>query len=189
MASDMKLLLHICCAPCSTASINALREEGLGLTGAFYNPNIHPFSEHERRREALLTYAADTGLQLIGDPEYDVKVWLSIVRGEEEKGRRCRLCIGQRMEQTARLAADSGFKVFSTTLLISPYQDHDIIREAGSRAATAAGIEFLYRDLRPHYRQSIDISRAAGIYRQNYCGCIFSEEEAARERKAKKSGA
>jgi hypothetical protein len=189
MASYMKLLLHVCCGPCSTATITAWREDGAQVTGAFYNPNIHPFSEHERRREVLSGYAAEIELPLLGEPHYEVRAWLAMVRDHEEKGQRCRLCIGQRMDYTAKLAADNGFRVFSTTLLISPYQDHDIIREAGDRAATATGTEFLYRDLRSSYRESIAMSRAAGLYRQNYCGCIFSEEEAARERAAKRSGA
>lgn len=182
----MKLLLHVCCAPCSTATVASWREEGFDLTGAFFNPNIHPFSEHERRRETLLGYSGDIGLPLIGEPEYDVRAWLAMVRGREEKGERCRLCIGQRLTRTAELAAAGGFGSFSTTLLVSPYQDHDIIREEGKHAAAAAGIGFLYRDLRPRYRDSVTLSRAAGLYRQNYCGCIFSEEEAARERRQRR---
>jgi predicted adenine nucleotide alpha hydrolase (AANH) superfamily ATPase len=189
MTEDIKLLLHICCGPCSTAAVAAWRADGADVTGTFFNPNIHPFAEHERRREVLERYAGDIGLPLLGEAEYDVRAWLVMVRGEEEKGRRCRLCIRQRLESTARLAAANGFAAFSTTLIISPYQDHDIIREAGDRAAAAAGTRFYYRDLRPSYRESISMSRASGLYRQAYCGCIFSEEEAARERAAGKSRA
>lgn len=178
----MKLLLHICCAPCSTATLAAWREAGADVTGAFYNPNIHPFAEHERRRVTLLDYAGAAGLPLLGEPEYDVKAWLAMVGDAVEKGRRCRLCISQRMRHVAGLAAGNGFSAFSTTLLVSPYQEHEIVREEGELAAAAAGVEFRYRDLRPRYRESVEMSRGAGLYRQNYCGCVFSEEEAARER-------
>lgn len=183
----MKLLLHICCGPCSTASVASWRGEGFGVTGTFFNPNIHPFSEHERRRETLATYAADIGLPLVGEPIYDVRSWLAMVQGQEEKGERCRLCIRQRLRHTAALAAAGGFNTFSTTLLISPYQEHDLIRAEGEQAAADAGIGFRYRDLRPRYRESIEMSRKAGLYRQDYCGCVFSEEEAARERAARRS--
>ncbi|RJQ45098.1 MAG: hypothetical protein C4534_05455 [Gaiellales bacterium] len=186
MAPDSKLLLHICCAPCSTAAVAAWRAEGFDLAGTFFNPNIHPFAEHERRRETLMAYSAGIGLPLAGEPEYDVKAWLEMVRGREEKGERCRLCIGQRLRRTAETAVKGGFGAFSTTLLISPWQEHDIIQEEGERAAAAAGVAFLYRDLRPRYRESVELSRAAGLYRQNFCGCVFSEEEAARERHERK---
>lgn len=182
MATDMKLLLHICCAPCSTATVAAWREAGYGLTGAYFNPNIQPFAEHEQRRETLLAYASASSLPLLGEAEYDIKAWLAMVRGNEGKGDRCRLCISQRMRYTAGLAVSSGFAAFSTTLLVSPYQEHEMVRAAGEQAAADAGIEFAYRDLRPRYRESVTLSREAGLYRQKYCGCIFSEEEAARQR-------
>ena len=180
----MDLLLHICCAPCATATIEAWRRDGARLTGACLNPNIQPLAEHQRRYDTLLAYAGDIGLTLIGEPEYDVAGWLRMVAGSDEPPARCRLCIRQRLEYTARLAAAAGFGAFSTTLLVSPYQQHAIIREEGERAAAAAGVEFAYRDLRPAYRRSIELSRAAGLYRQRYCGCIYSEAEAARPRRS-----
>ncbi len=194
----MKLLLHICCAPCSTATVESWRSKAAGpagwqdaepadrraseLAGVYFNPNIHPYAEHERRYEAVLGYAGRIGLSLIGQPKYDMADWLRQVHGKEEKGSRCRICIGGRLRHTAELAAAGGFDAFSTTLSISPYQDHDIIREEGRRAAAAHGPEFLYRDLRPLYRRSRELSRDAGLYRQKYCGCIFSEAEAEMER-------
>ncbi len=175
----LKVLLHICCAPCSTATIESWQLEGAEVTGTFFNPNIHPFAEHHRRYDTLLAYASKLRLPLVGEPHYDVREWLRMVRGSEEKGERCRFCIGQRLRYTAELAAAGGFDCFSTTLSVSPWQDHDIIIEQGEEAAADAGVEFAYRDLRPRYRRSVELSREADLYRQKYCGCIFSEQEAA----------
>lgn len=178
------MLLHICCAPCSTATIESWRMEAVELTGVFFNPNIHPFAEHERRHGTMITYAGSIGLPLTGEPLYDITGWLRQVHGQEEKGMRCRICIAQRLRYTAELAAAAHFDVFSTTLLISPWQEHETIRQEGERAAAEFGIEFRYRDLRSEYRRSISLSREAGLYRQQYCGCIYSEAEAAQEREA-----
>lgn len=178
----MNLLLHICCAPCATASIDSWRRENAVITGVFFNPNIHPFEEHQRRYETLEGYAAGIGLPLTGEPSYDVVSWLRMVAGNEEKGKRCRLCIAQRLVYTAEAAAAEGFDAFSTTLLISPWQEHEIIAEEGERAAQATGVDFIYRDLRSEFRRSREMSKAAGLYRQKYCGCIYSEAEAALER-------
>jgi predicted adenine nucleotide alpha hydrolase (AANH) superfamily ATPase len=150
------------------------------LTGVFFNPNIHPYAEHRRRHDTLLGYANRIGLPLIGEPRYDITAWLRQVHGKEEKGVRCRICIHERLRYTAELATTAGFDAFSTTLLVSPYQEHEIIREEGERAAADHGVEFSYLDLRPRYRRSIELSREAELYRQRYCGCIYSEAEAAR---------
>ncbi|MBE0428880.1 MAG: epoxyqueuosine reductase QueH [Thermoleophilia bacterium] len=181
----MKLLLHICCAPCATATFDAWRALGTIPEGVFFNPNIHPFSEFQRRRDTLLAYASEIGLRLIGEPVYDVAGWLRMVAGNDEKGRRCRICISGRLRFTADLARSAGFEAFSTTLLISPWQEHEIIREEGEKAAAAAGVEFAYRDLRSEYGRSREMSREAGLYRQKYCGCIYSEAETALERRRK----
>lgn len=183
----MKLLLHICCAPCATATAQAWRADGAEIAGTYFNPNIHPFAEHEQRLATLKSYAGEIGLPLIGDPLYDVAAWLRQIAGSDEKPDRCRICIAQRLSHTARLAAANGFDSFSTSLLISPWQEHEIIIEEGERAAAASGIDFAYRDLRTEYRLSRQMSRDAGLYRQKYCGCIYSEAEAARER-ARRSG-
>lgn len=181
----MKLLLHICCAPCATATVDAWRTDGAEVTGIYFNPNIHPLAENQLRYETLQGYAAGIGLPLIGEPLYDITAWLRQVVGHEEKGKRCRICIAERLGYTARLAAGSGFDAFSTSLLISPWQEHEIIIEEGERAAAQSGVAFAYRDLRPEYRRSRQMSRDAGLYRQKYCGCIYSEAEAVLERAAR----
>ncbi|MFA6000809.1 MAG: epoxyqueuosine reductase QueH [Thermoleophilia bacterium] len=174
----MKLLLHICCAPCSTVTIQAWRQKGADVTGTYYNPNIHPLGEHQLRYDTLLAYASKIDLPLVGEPAYDIVEWLRMVSGREQKGERCRPCIAQRLSHVANLAGEAGFDSFSTSLLVSPWQEHEIIIEEGRRAARSAGVEFAYHDLRPLYRESIKVSRSAGLYRQKYCGCIYSEAEA-----------
>lgn len=178
----MKLLLHICCAPCSTATIESWQLDGAEITGTFFNPNIHPYVEHQRRYDTLLTYAETIGLPLIGEPQYHIREWLGQVQGSDEKGPRCRICINQRMHYTASLAAESGFDAFSTTLLVSPWQEHDVIAETAAAAAGEHDVKFAYRDLRTSYRRSVHLSRENGLYRQRYCGCIYSEFEAAQQR-------
>lgn len=182
----MKLLLHICCGPCSSATVEAWRQEGASVTGTFFNPNIHPYHEHQRRLETLLEYARAIDLPLIGEPRYDVKEWLRQLGGVDEYGARCRICIAGRLEHTAALAAAHGFDAFSTSLSISRYQDQDTIAAAGREAGGKHGAEFLYRDLTGHYHRSLELSREAGLFRQNYCGCIYSEEESARAREERK---
>lgn len=162
--------------------MEAWRQDGVEVAGTFFNPNIHPYSEHQRRYETLLEYARAIELPLVGEPHYDVKEWLRQVAGSDEHGVRCRICIAQRLRHTARLAAANGFDAFSTSLSISRYQDHDLIIEEGERAGKEYGVRFVYRDLTSHYGRSRELSREAGLFRQNYCGCIYSEEEAARER-------
>ena len=178
----MDLLLHICCAPCATATVEAWRLDGAQVTGVYFNPNIQPYDEHQRRYDTLLAYASKIELPLAGEPEYDVAAWLRMVSANDAKPDRCRLCISQRLKHVAQMASAGGFDAFSTSLLVSPYQEHEIVIQEAGRAAREAGVEFAYRDLRPKYRRSIELSRAAGLYRQKYCGCIYSEAEAALSR-------
>lgn len=156
------------------------REEGAALTGYFYNPNIQPLTEWLQRRDALLTYARLVQLPLYVEEDYrpEEHLRLALTAGEE----RCRYCYRLRLEKTAHLAAAEGFDAFTTTLLLSPYQKHEWLREEGERAAARAGIPFIYRDLRPYFREAGNRARELALYRQKYCGCLFSE----RERYAKK---
>lgn len=179
------LLLHICCAPCAVGSIPALREEGFVLTGYWHNPNIHPFTEYRARRNALREYAASIGLPLLEEDAYGLRPFLREVGEDVESPARCMVCYRLRMEAAARFAAANGFPAFTTTLTISPYQDHDLIRAAGEAAGEKFGVQFLYRDFRPRFREGQNQAREAGIYMQKYCGCLFSEEE--RHQKRKKS--
>jgi len=176
----MSLLLHICCGPCATATVAHWRDQGRDVVGFFYNPNIHPLLEYRRRLSGSRDLAALLGLGLAEDLAYDPAAWFADVGGKGPD--RCVACIAQRLDRTAREAAARGFGAFSTSLSISPWQDHDAIVEGGAAAAERHGVAFLYEDLRPLYRESRRLSREAGLYRQKYCGCILSEWERYRER-------
>jgi predicted adenine nucleotide alpha hydrolase (AANH) superfamily ATPase len=171
----MKLLLHTCCGPCASATIPLWKGRGVDVTGFFFNPNIHPLLEWRRRATGAEDVARVTGAPMTIDREYDPAAWFASVPSGE--GPRCRRCIEQRLMRTAEEAVSRGCDAFSTTLSISPYQDHEAIQAGGRRAARLHDVEFLYEDLRPLYGESRRLSREWGIYRQKYCGCLLSEWE------------
>ena len=171
----MKTLLHICCAPCANMCIETLREEGIDITGYWYNPNIHPFTEYRSRRNTLRDYAASIGLPLVEQNDYGLRPFVREVCGDIPG--RCVKCYEMRFRRTAQYAAEQGFDSFTSSLFISPYQKHDLMRETAEKAAAEFGVEFLYRDFRPYFRQGQERARELGFYMQKYCGCIFSEEE------------
>jgi predicted adenine nucleotide alpha hydrolase (AANH) superfamily ATPase len=171
----MNLLLHICCAPCSLYSWQALEEKGHSLCGFFFNPNIHPYREFKKRKEALRSLSEQEGKKMIIDERYLLDDYLRAVVHHEEK--RCELCYRMRLEETARKAKEKGMEGISTTLLISPYQKHDLLREMGERIAAEHGLKFVYEDLRPGFRTSMRLAAEKGLYKQGYCGCIYSEKE------------
>jgi predicted adenine nucleotide alpha hydrolase (AANH) superfamily ATPase len=176
----MKLLLHACCAPCSTGCTAALREEGILPELFWYNPNIHPFTEYKARRDSLAGFASEEGLGLIMEDEYGLRKFIAGLTPDLESragGDRCVFCYRLRLEQTAKTAVENGFGAFSTTLLISPYQNHKLLKEIGEKLSGRYGVEFLYRDFRPRFRAGRAKAGKRGFYIQKYCGCIFSEEE------------
>lgn len=171
----MKLLLHTCCGPCTIVPLRRLREEGAEVRGAYVNPNIHPYTEWDRRRQGLETLAEAEGLPLLPHGAYEMEEWLrSVVFREEE---RCRVCYHLRLRRAAQLARRGRFDAFTTTLLYSRYQKHELIREMGEAAGREAGVPFLYRDWRDGWTEGVEVSRAMALYRQPYCGCIYSEQE------------
>jgi len=171
------ILLHICCAPCSTYPIERLREEGFQVTGFWYNPNIHPWTEHERRRESVQKYAEAVDLPMIWHGRYEMPLYLRAVVGHEGFGERCRICYRLRLERTAQTAAEGGFDAFTTTLLVSPHQDQSLIKEIGEGAATEHGVGFYFENFRRGWSERGRLTREHGLYRQQYCGCIYSEWE------------
>ena len=185
----MSLLLHTCCAPCSTAVVEALIEgliEGLNKEKLepilfWYNPNIHPYTEYQSRRDSLVNFARNKGLELIMDDEYGLREFIRALYSRESnenfQGRRCEFCYRIRLVRTARQAAKNGLQFFSTSLLASPYQKHDLIRQIGEECALEYNVEFFYWDFRPWFREGQKKARENGSYMQKYCGCIFSEEE------------
>lgn len=179
----MDTLLHICCAPCSIMCVETLRSEGIAPTGYWFNPNIHPFTEYKARKNTLVNYAKEIGLKLEIRNEYGLR---SFIQGiYPEFNNRCGYCYRARLEAAVAFAKENGFGSFSTTLLISPYQNHDLLRKTGEELAEEYGVPFLYRDFRPYFREGQDKARELGLYMQKYCGCIFSEEERYQKKKKK----
>lgn len=182
-----RLLLHACCGPCLLEPLDVLLGEADSVTVAFANPNIHPAEEYERRRDTLLAYAKQAGVEVAVLP-YDRAAWDAQVAPLASAGaERCRACYRLRLGIAARFAAENGFDALSTTLSVSPYQQHDAIQQEGERAAGEVGIAWLRRDFRERYRDSVVRSRELGMYRQNYCGCDFSRGEAAAQREERKA--
>ena len=172
-----RILLHICCGPCSTYTVERLREEGFSVSGFWYNPNIHPWQEHQQRRESLVKYAQTVDLSMIWHGQYEMPLFLRAVVGHERFRQRCAICYRMRLERTAQVAAGQGFEAFTTTLLISPHQDQELIRQIGEEAAAQHGIEFYFENLRRGWSERGRLTREHDLYRQQYCGCIYSEWE------------
>ena len=171
----MKLLMHICCAPCANLPIDVLRADGIDLTGYWYNPNIHPWKEYEARRNCLLDYAPTIGMEVLVEENYGLRKFVKNV--VEDIDGRCTYCYEHRLEETARYAAAHGFTGFTTTLLASVYQKHDLIAAAAKRFGEMYGVEFVFRDFRPNFRAGNQRARELGFYMQKYCGCVFSEAD------------
>lgn len=169
------LLLHTCCAPCSTYCVDYWQQKELDVTAFWYNPNIHPYTEHQRRLETMQDFTRTIKLPLIVSEGYGVVNYFQAVTGHEEN--RCADCYRLRLSLTAQAARLKGFDAFSTTLLISPYQKHDLIKEVGDSIARREGVDFLYEDLRAGYGESRRRSQELNLYRQKYCGCLYSEWE------------
>lgn len=172
----MRVLLHTCCGPCAVAPVAWLRDEGHDVTGFWYNPNIHPYTEYQQRLTSLRQFAAAADLPIICADEYDLEGYLGRAYGREVP-QRCRECYSMRLERAAATALAGGFAAFSTSLLVSPYQQHDLLHELGEEIGRRQGIPFLYRDFRPQFRSGRQRAAELGLYRQKYCGCIFSEKE------------
>ncbi len=169
------LLLHTCCAPCLIAPSRQLRDEGIRFSAFWSNFNIHPYTEYRSRLESLKSFATREGFPLILKDEYGLKAFLKEVGNDSDS--RCERCYSVRLEEAAQVALEHGCDAFSTTLLYSKYQKHELIREIGEAIAGERGIRFYYRDWRPLWDEGVRLSKEEEMYRQKYCGCIFSEEE------------
>ena len=171
----MKTLLHICCAPCANQCIEVLQGDGLEVAGFWFNPNIHPFTEYRARRNTVREYLQTLALPLIEKNDYALRPFIRAVA--EDIGNRCGKCYEIRLFEAARQAKEGGFDSFTSSLFISPYQNHELMRETAQRAAAEYGVDFLYRDFRPYFKAGQERARELGFYMQKYCGCVFSEEE------------
>ncbi len=171
----MRIFLHICCGPCTVYPLRRLRDEKHDVTGYFYNPNIHPFREFKRRIKALMEFSEREHLKVEIDREYGLKRYLRRVVFHEDE--RCGICYDMRLERVVEEAKRAGAEAFSTTLLYSKYQNHELIRSKGEELAKENNIRFYYEDFRQGWQEGIDGSIAMELYRQPYCGCIYSEQE------------
>lgn len=183
----MNTLMHICCAPCANRPIAQLREERIQVTAFWFNPNIHPYTEYQARKRTAEEYAKENQLKLVIGGTYDLRSFVTAVAGNIDG--RCAYCYRVRMEETARYAAEHGFDSFTTSLLISPYQNHEAIVAIAKAMGEQYGVEFLYRDFRPLFQEGQQFARDHEFYMQKYCGCIFSEEDRYMAQKRKKKAA
>ena len=175
MVNVKSVLVHCCCAHCAAYTAEYWRGQGYEAHAFWYNPNIHPYTEHQNRLESMSSLAEKINLPLVVTEGYDMMEYFRRVAGHESD--RCRYCFELRLSRTAETAQQMGLNTFTTTLLISPHQKHDLIREVGDRIAVEKGMEFLYADLRKRYSDSRHITKPLDLYRQQYCGCIYSEWE------------
>ena len=171
----MNILLHICCAPCALYPYFRLKEEGFDSIGYFYNPNIHPYLEYKKRLDTVREFSSRVGLEVHYRDGYDLDLFLLRIAGKGT--RRCEHCYRMRLDAAAVAAREKKVGAFTTSLLYSKFQKHDLIKGIAQEMASERGIEFYYEDFRRGWREGIVESKAMGLYRQQYCGCIYSEKE------------
>ena len=170
-----KTLLHTCCAPCSVSCVEQLRTEGIEPVSYWFTPNIHPYQEYKARRDTLIGYAKQINMELIVQEDYGLREFTCAVAKDIDH--RCGTCYEMRLDQAAKFAAENGFDSFTSTLFVSPYQQHERMAQIAEQVARKWGVSFLYRDFRPGFRSGQQQARELGLYMQKYCGCIFSEED------------
>ena len=176
----MSILLHSCCGPCLGAAAPAVKAENPGQVLALFweNPNIHPYTEYFQRLVSFKKMAACLGLEVFpGKQTYGLAVFIKALGGNIEKPGRCAVCFRIRLSAAAEEARSRNFEAFSTTLLVSPYQDHELLLKVGYEVSRETGIPFAAPDLRPYFKETYAAARRENLYRQKYCGCIFSESE------------
>ena len=173
--SKKKVLLHICCAPCSIYPIKKLEEEDYEVFGFWYNPNIHPYKEYEKRYNEVKKYTKEKNIRLLDKNEYNLKHFLRNIIYRENQ--RCSFCYSERLKYAAIYARNGNFDYYTTTLLYSKFQNHKLIKEIGIEEAKNNGTNFLYEDFRKGWKYGIEKSKEKNMYRQQYCGCIYSEKD------------
>ena len=182
-----RILVHVCCAPDALYVFGVL-EEAYDVTGLFSNSNIQPREEYDLRLDEARRVAAEAGVALIED-EYDPDGWITLTakfKDEPEKGRRCDVCYAARLARTAARAAREGFDAFTTVMSLSPWKKAAVMNRIGRQFAARHGLVFLEADFKKKdgFKKSVDLSRAHGLYRQDYCGCVYSRDAAAARKKA-----
>lgn len=174
-----KLLLHSCCAPCSSACLERLKDT-FDITVLYYNPNIDEEAEYEKRKAEQIRFLRETGWAEILDCDHEKEAFAAIAEGlenEPERGARCYRCYGLRLKKTARIASERGFAYFATTLTLSPHKNAVWLNEIGEKEGSRYGVKYLVSDFKKQggYYRSIDLSKTYGLYRQDFCGCRYSK--------------
>ena len=175
-----RLLLHSCCAVCAAYPIEKLKTDGKYTPVVyFFNPNIHPKSEHDRRRKEFIDYCEENGIEYVAE-DYSEKDWYDYIKGwedEPERGKRCEKCFEFRLEKTAQKAKTMGINVIATTLSVSPHKDSEKIFEIADKVAQKYDISFIKEDFKKNdgFKKTMQIAKENNFYRQNYCGCEFSK--------------
>ena len=174
------ILLHSCCGPCSSACIERLKDY-FDITVLYYNPNIEPLEEYEYRKAEQKRLLEILNVKFM-DCDYDNKSFEDAVldlHDEPEGGKRCTVCFGLRLRYTAKLAKKNNFDYFSTTLTVSPHKNSDIINKIGEAVGQSVGINYLFADFkkREGYKRSLELSKEYDLYRQDYCGCLYSKRD------------
>lgn len=167
-----KIMLHCCCAPCSEWPVMFMRSHGIEPLGYYYNPNIHPQAEWERRLDGLHRFSALHHFEFLTSRTYEEEKWRNFTT--KAKSGHCRVCYALRLYEVARMTAEKGLPGFTTALLVSPYQNWDLLVQTGKLAAAQFGVAFYPFDFRPGYRYGQELAKRDEIYRQRYCGCIYS---------------
>ncbi len=174
-------MLHSCCAPCSSACLERLKEH-FAITVLYYNPNIDEREEYEKRKAEQIRFLKETGWASFIDCDYDEEAFEKIAKGleqEPERGRRCYACYALRLFKTAEVAAEKGYEYFATTLTLSPHKNAEWLNELGEKAGGKYAVKYLFSDFKKQggYYRSLDLSKEYGLYRQDFCGCRFSKEK------------
>ncbi|MBR2442436.1 MAG: epoxyqueuosine reductase QueH [Clostridia bacterium] len=174
-----RLLLHSCCAPCSSACLERLKEH-FQITVLYYNPNIDEKAEYEKRKAEQIRFLKETGWAEFLDCDHEAEKFVSMAKGleqEPERGKRCYACYALRLDKTAKVAKENGFAYFATTLTLSPHKNAEWLNELGEKAGGRYEVNYLYTDFKKKggYYRSIELSTEYGLYRQDFCGCRFSK--------------
>lgn len=180
------LLLHSCCAPCSSACLERLKDV-FRVTVFYYNPNIDEDAEYQKRKAEQIRFLQKTGWAELLDCDHDAAAFAAIAKGlenEPERGARCYRCYALRLEKTAEAAKANGFAWFGTTLTLSPHKNHVWLNEIGTEVGGRYGVNYLYSDFKKQggYYRSIDLSKQYNLYRQDFCGCKYSKQAAMAKR-------
>lgn len=171
----MKILIHTCCAPCLIYPYRELVSKNIEAAAFFYNPNIHPYTEYKKRLDCVKEYTDKESIKLYRDKDYEIELFFQAINKKENEPERCLTCWRLRLKKTAQKAKELGFDAFTTTLLVSPYQNQDSIKGIGESISREEDVEFYYQDYRIGFKEAHDEARESGLYMQKYCGCLYSE--------------